>query len=91
MEVNEQGRSARKRQAIMEAATEAFMAKGYSGTSMDDIAKMAAVSKQTVYRLVHSGHLPAVRTASGKSFRIPEAAVHDYVRESFKEAPVDPR
>ncbi|MGC9501360.1 TetR/AcrR family transcriptional regulator [Streptomyces sp. WG7] len=50
MEVNEQGRSARKRQAIMEAATEAFMAKGYSGTSMDDIAKMAAVSKQTVYK-----------------------------------------
>ncbi|MFJ7199908.1 MULTISPECIES: TetR/AcrR family transcriptional regulator [unclassified Streptomyces] len=50
MEANEQGRSARKRQAIMEAATRAFMGKGYSGTSMDDIAKLAAVSKQTVYK-----------------------------------------
>ncbi|MEV8412873.1 TetR/AcrR family transcriptional regulator [Streptomyces niveus] len=44
------GRSARKHQAIMEAATAAFMAKGYAGTSMDDIAKLAAVSKQTVYK-----------------------------------------
>lgn len=44
------GRSARKHQAIMEAATAAFMAKGYAGTSMDDIAKLAVVSKQTVYK-----------------------------------------
>ncbi|MFD7516537.1 TetR/AcrR family transcriptional regulator [Streptomyces niveus] len=44
------GRSARKHQAIMEAATATFMAKGYAGTSMDDIAKLAAVSKQTVYK-----------------------------------------
>ncbi|MFB7666423.1 TetR/AcrR family transcriptional regulator [Kitasatospora sp. NPDC056138] len=51
MEANEPGgRSARKHQAIMEAATTAFMAKGYAGTSMDDIAKLAAVSKQTVYK-----------------------------------------
>ncbi|MEU3295757.1 helix-turn-helix domain-containing protein [Streptomyces longwoodensis] len=56
-----------------------------------ETASVMRVSKQTVYRLVHSGHLPTVRTASGKSFRIPEAAVHDYVRESFKGAPVDPR
>ncbi|SOB84749.1 TetR/AcrR family transcriptional regulator [Streptomyces sp. 1331.2] len=44
------GRSARKHQAIMAAATAVFMAKGYAGTSMDDIAKLAAVSKQTVYK-----------------------------------------
>ncbi|MFF8882122.1 TetR/AcrR family transcriptional regulator [Streptomyces flaveolus] len=50
MEASEHGRSALKRQAIMEAATSAFMSKGYSGTSMDDIAKLAAVSKQTVYK-----------------------------------------
>ncbi|MEU9095979.1 TetR/AcrR family transcriptional regulator [Streptomyces sp. NPDC087901] len=50
MEAAEQGRSERKRQAIMEAGTSAFMEKGYSGTSMDDIAKLAAVSKQTVYK-----------------------------------------
>ncbi|MFI6287317.1 TetR/AcrR family transcriptional regulator [Streptomyces sp. NPDC051018] len=47
---DEQSRSARKRRAILEAATQAFMAKGYAGTSMDDIAKLAAVSKQTVYK-----------------------------------------
>jgi TetR/AcrR family transcriptional repressor of mexJK operon len=46
----EQGRSARKHQAIMDAATKVFLDKGYSGTSMDDIAKLAAVSKQTVYK-----------------------------------------
>ncbi|MEU8776899.1 TetR/AcrR family transcriptional regulator [Streptomyces sp. NPDC048606] len=51
MEANEPvGRSARKHQAIMEAATAVFMSKGYAGTSMDDIAKLAAVSKQTVYK-----------------------------------------
>ncbi|MFF8732858.1 TetR/AcrR family transcriptional regulator [Streptomyces sp. NPDC015171] len=51
MEANEPGgRSARKHQAVMEAATKVFMEKGYAGTSMDDIAKLAAVSKQTVYK-----------------------------------------
>ncbi|MEU3827382.1 TetR family transcriptional regulator [Streptomyces sp. SID486] len=50
MEASEHGRSALKRRAIMEAATGAFMSKGYSGTSMDDVAKLAAVSKQTVYK-----------------------------------------
>jgi len=34
---------------IMEAATELFLRKGYSGTSMDEIAALAGVSKQTVY------------------------------------------
>ncbi|MEV4944311.1 TetR/AcrR family transcriptional regulator [Streptomyces sp. NPDC053755] len=43
-------RSARKHQAIMDAATAVFLDKGYAGTSMDDIAKLAAVSKQTVYK-----------------------------------------
>ncbi|MFG2430045.1 TetR/AcrR family transcriptional regulator [Streptomyces sp. NPDC048590] len=43
-------RSARKHQAILDAATSVFLDKGYAGTSMDDIAKLAAVSKQTVYK-----------------------------------------
>ncbi|GAA3481622.1 TetR/AcrR family transcriptional regulator [Streptomyces yanii] len=50
MDTTGQGRSARKHQAIMEAATAVFMEKGYAGTSMDDIARLAAVSKQTVYK-----------------------------------------
>jgi TetR/AcrR family transcriptional regulator, mexJK operon transcriptional repressor len=44
------GRSARKRRAIMVAATALFLRNGYQGTSMDDIAAAAAVSKQTVYK-----------------------------------------
>lgn len=43
-------RSARKRAAILEAATTLFLRNGYGGTSMDEIAARAAVSKQTVYK-----------------------------------------
>jgi TetR/AcrR family transcriptional repressor of mexJK operon len=45
-----EGRSARKRRAIMEAATALFLRNGYQGTSMDEIAALAVVSKQTVYK-----------------------------------------
>jgi excisionase family DNA binding protein len=38
-----------------------------------EVAEMMRVSNMTVYRLVHSGELPAVRF--GRSFRIPESAV----------------
>ncbi|HLG70924.1 MAG TPA: TetR/AcrR family transcriptional regulator [Chloroflexota bacterium] len=46
----ETGRTARKRTAIIEAATELFLMQGYEGTSMDQVAAQAAVSKQTVYK-----------------------------------------
>ncbi|HTE58761.1 MAG TPA: TetR/AcrR family transcriptional regulator [Solirubrobacteraceae bacterium] len=46
----EETRSARKRGAILEAATTLFLRNGYRGTSMDEIAALAAVSKQTVYK-----------------------------------------
>ncbi len=46
-----------------------------------EVATLMRVSKMTVYRLVHSGELPAVRV--GRSFRVPESAVHDYLRASF--------
>lgn len=44
------GRSARKHRAILDAGRELFLRNGYSGTSMDDIAAAASVSKQTVYQ-----------------------------------------
>lgn len=43
-------RSARKREAILDAATEVFLRDGYLGTSMDEIAALSEVSKQTVYK-----------------------------------------
>jgi TetR/AcrR family transcriptional repressor of mexJK operon len=43
-------RSARKRDAITDAATQLFLRNGYLGTSMDQIAALAAVSKPTVYK-----------------------------------------
>jgi excisionase family DNA binding protein len=49
-----------------------------------EVASTMRVSKMTVYRLVHSGELPAVRV--GRSFRVPEAAVDDYLRKSYFQA-----
>ena len=46
-----------------------------------EVAQIMRVSKMTVYRLVHGGELPAVRV--GRSFRVPEQAVHQYLRHSF--------
>lgn len=46
----EVGRSTRKRRAILDAARALFLRKGYAGTSMDDVAALAEVSKQTVYK-----------------------------------------
>ena len=43
-------RSDLKRQAILAAATTTFLRRGYLGASMDEIAALAAVSKQTVYK-----------------------------------------
>jgi excisionase family DNA binding protein len=48
-----------------------------------EVAAHMRVSKMTVYRLVHSGELPAIRV--GRSFRVPEKAVHDYLEGSFFE------
>jgi excisionase family DNA binding protein len=49
-----------------------------------EVAAMMRVSKMTVYRLVHSGELPAVRV--GRSFRVPQQEVHAYLKSSFFEA-----
>ena len=43
-------RSLRKRNAILHAAATTFLRHGYLGTSMDEIAALAGVSKQTVYK-----------------------------------------
>ena len=43
-----------------------------------EVALIMRVSKMTIYRLVHTGELEAIRV--GRSFRIPEAAVNQYLR-----------
>lgn len=49
-----------------------------------EVAAVMRVSKMTVYRLVHNAELPAVKI--GRSFRVPEQAVDEYLRSSFVEA-----
>jgi len=49
-----------------------------------EVATVMRVSKMTVYRLVHSGELPAVRV--GRSYRVDQQAVHDYLRDSYVQA-----
>ncbi len=49
-ELEDEGRGSRKRGAILDAATSVFLRQGYLGTSMDEIAALAGVSKQTVYK-----------------------------------------
>jgi AcrR family transcriptional regulator len=44
-----ESRSVRKRRAILDAATEVFLAEGFAGASMDAIATAAEVSKPTIY------------------------------------------
>lgn len=46
-----------------------------------EVAALMRVSKMTVYRLVHNGDLPAVRV--GRSFRVSEHDVDEYLRTSF--------
>ncbi|GAA2350773.1 hypothetical protein GCM10010376_86380 [Streptomyces violaceusniger] len=47
-----------------------------------EVASLMRIGKMTVYRLVHSGHLPAVRV--GRAFKVPEQAVHDYLQENVR-------
>jgi len=48
-----------------------------------EVAEIMRVSKMTVYRLVHSGELPAIRF--GRSYRVPESAVADVLHRPISE------
>lgn len=52
-----------------------------------EVADIMRVSKMTVYRLVHSGELPAVRV--GRSFRVNESAVSEYLESSVYDVGTD--
>ena len=49
-----------------------------------EVADMMRVSTMTVYRLVHSGELPAIRF--GRSFRVPESAVEAAIESHIADA-----
>ena len=49
-----------------------------------EVAAALRVSRMSVYRLIHSGDLEAVRF--GRNFRVPEHAVDAYPRGSFYRA-----
>src|SRR5262245_57340607 len=46
---NRAARAAERRAAIVEAAMEEFIARGFAATRLDDIAKRAGVAKGTIY------------------------------------------
>lgn len=46
-----------------------------------EVAELMRVSKMTVYRLIHSGELPAIRV--GKSFRVPQNALETLLDASW--------
>ena len=55
----------------------------FSEVSFLTVAEVAAimrVSKMTVYRVVHSGEIEAIRV--GRSFRVPKQAVDQYLRDA---------
>lgn len=52
-----------------------------------EVAAAMRVSKMTVYRLVKAHAIAAVRV--GRSFRVPEEAVNDYIRRSTEPATED--
>ena len=55
-----------------------------------EVAEMLSVSRSTVYALVQRGELPAVRSRRG--FRVPAAAVQEWVRRRRAEnVPLGPR
>lgn len=45
-----------------------------------EVADVMRVSRMTVYRLVHSGEIPAVRV--GHSYRVPQDALEQYLATS---------
>jgi TetR/AcrR family transcriptional repressor of mexJK operon len=59
------GRTARKRKAIFESATTIFLRDGYLGASMDEIALLANVSKQTVYKQFSSKEALFIEIVAG--------------------------
>lgn len=66
-------RDTEKHSAILTAASQAFLENGFDGTSMDEVAKRAGVSKQTVYSHFSSKE------------QLFSSAIHERIEASFPE------
>lgn len=91
IKLNRAERAAERRQAIIEAAMEEFISRGFAATRLDDIAKRAGVAKGTIYlhfkdkesmfeELIRTAIVPVVGRIYGQS--PPGASVRD-VLEAF--------
>ncbi len=87
--VNRAERAAERRGAIIEAAMEEFIARGFAATRLDDIARRAGVAKGTIYlhfkdkesmfeELIRTAHRAADRPPRPRR-RGPGASVRDMV------------
>lgn len=75
--VAEQPRSARIHAAILAAAEDVFLRDGYVGASMDEVARLAGASKQTVYRHFGSKERLFVELVSSMTDAAGDAAGHE--------------
>ena len=73
------GPSRQKRRAILSAALELFLDRGFAATSMDDVAAHAGVSKQTVYAHFHDKPTLFTELVTAEVGR-PEGPEHPLVR-----------
>lgn len=78
VEIEGEGRTPRKRRAILAAATEAFLQHGYLGASMDEVAAKAGVSKQTVYKQFENKERLFAEIVLGTSDQLMDGLVQAY-------------
>jgi excisionase family DNA binding protein len=52
--------------------------------TVNEVADLLRVSRMTVYRMIKTGEMPAVRV--GRSYRLREEDVHAYLMERYTEA-----
>jgi AcrR family transcriptional regulator len=77
--VETEGRTPRKRRAILAAATTAFLQHGYLGASMDEVAANAGVSKQTVYKQFENKERLFAEIVLGTSDQLMDGLLQAYV------------
>jgi len=70
-----------KRAAVLQAASEEFLSRGFYGTSMDRVAEAAGVSKRTVYDHFPSKDHLFQAIVDEILNRVDEMAVHEYSKE----------